>query len=118
MYRSMDDLSLDSPHAYQILETFCNDCLKENVINDELRSKMPARLVKRNILLELALKLVGIEIGVTFDVYTENKYMDYLIIIKFVTRKAGTGRNSPKLPYNAQKYRKFISIVDVSGVRV
>ena len=44
--------------------------------------------------------------------------MDYLIIIKFVTRKAGTGRNFPKLPYNAQKYRKFISIVDVSGVRV
>jgi hypothetical protein len=47
VYRSMEDLSLDSPHAYQILEAFCNDCRAEDVIGDELREKMPGRLVKR-----------------------------------------------------------------------
>ena len=46
MYRSMEDLSLDSPHAYQILESFCNDCLAEEVISDDLREKMPGRLVQ------------------------------------------------------------------------
>ena len=43
----MEDLSLDSPHAYQILEAFCNDCRAEDVIGDDLREKMPGRLVKR-----------------------------------------------------------------------
>ncbi|XP_028412891.1 programmed cell death protein 4-like [Dendronephthya gigantea] len=47
IYRSMEDLSLDSPHAYQILESFCSDCLRENVITEELKRKMPARGRKR-----------------------------------------------------------------------
>ncbi|WP_411027147.1 hypothetical protein, partial [Salmonella sp. s54925] len=47
VFRSMDDLSLDSPHAFQLLQTFCDECLKENIINIGLKEKMPARGRKR-----------------------------------------------------------------------
>lgn len=47
VFRSMDDLSLDSPHAYQVLETFTDECFKESVITSALKSKMPARGRKR-----------------------------------------------------------------------